>query len=99
MSTVMGRRRAGPVEGQHTFAIVAAKGDMYAGLWYPSIIVAVSFLAALFFETADCDRFTVRGPLSRKKRSCHSSNVTFVAAAAKRRSNSYLIRSTPRLIA
>jgi hypothetical protein len=26
------------------FAIVAAKGDMYAGLWYPIIIAAVSFL-------------------------------------------------------
>ncbi len=39
------------------FAIVAAKGDMHAGLWYPNIIAAVSFLVAAFFldETKGAD--------------------------------------------
>lgn len=39
------------------FAIVAAKGDMYAGLWYPIIIAAVSFLVAALFldETKGAD--------------------------------------------
>jgi MFS family permease len=37
------------------FAIVAATGDIYAGLWYPVIISAIGFLTALLFlpETKD----------------------------------------------
>lgn len=31
------------------FALVAATGDMYAGLWYPVVIAAVSFVVAVFF--------------------------------------------------
>ena len=39
------------------FALVAATGNMYAGLWYPVGIAALSFLVALFFlpETKDRD--------------------------------------------
>ncbi len=39
------------------FAIVAATGNIYSGLWYPVIIAAVSFLVALIFlpETKDVD--------------------------------------------
>jgi MFS family permease len=39
------------------FAIVAATGDIYSGLWYPIIIASMSFLVALFFlpETKDVD--------------------------------------------
>lgn len=32
------------------FALVAATGDMYAGLWYPVVIAAVSFVVAVFFS-------------------------------------------------
>lgn len=32
-----------------SFAIVAATGNPYAGLWYPVIIAAVSFVVSLFF--------------------------------------------------
>lgn len=32
-----------------SFAIVAATGDMYAGLWYPVTIAALTFLVAIFF--------------------------------------------------
>jgi hypothetical protein len=37
------------------FAIVAATGNIYSGLWYPIIVAAVSFVVALFFlpETKD----------------------------------------------
>jgi MFS family permease len=40
-----------------SFAIVAATGNIYSGLWYPVIIAAVSFLVALIFlpETKDVD--------------------------------------------
>jgi MFS family permease len=40
-----------------SFAIVAATGNIYSGLWYPVIIAAVSFLIALIFlpETKDVD--------------------------------------------
>jgi MFS family permease len=31
------------------FAIVAATGDIYSGLWYPVIVAAMSFVVALFF--------------------------------------------------
>jgi hypothetical protein len=31
------------------FAIVAATGDIYAGLWYPVIVSAIGFFAALLF--------------------------------------------------
>jgi hypothetical protein len=31
------------------FAIVAATGDIYSGLWYPVVIAAMSFVVALFF--------------------------------------------------
>ena len=37
------------------FALVAATGDIYYGLWYPIIIAAISFVVALVFlpETKD----------------------------------------------
>jgi MFS family permease len=40
-----------------SFAIVAATGNIYSGLWYPVVIAAVSFLVALIFlpETKDVD--------------------------------------------
>jgi len=39
------------------FALVAAYGNIYAGLWYPIVIAGVSFLVGLFFlpETKDLD--------------------------------------------
>jgi MFS family permease len=39
------------------FAIVAATGDIYSGLWYPVAIAAMSFFVALIFlpETKDVD--------------------------------------------
>ena len=39
------------------FAIVAATGDIYSGLWYPIIIACMSFVVALIFlpETKDRD--------------------------------------------
>jgi hypothetical protein len=39
------------------FAIVAATGDIYSGLWYPVIIAAMSFVVGLLFlpETKDVD--------------------------------------------
>ena len=39
------------------FAIVAATGNIYSGLWYPIIIAAMSFMVALIFlpETKDRD--------------------------------------------
>jgi hypothetical protein len=39
------------------FAIVASRGDMYSGLWYPIIIAAMTFvIGALFLrETKDRD--------------------------------------------
>jgi MFS family permease len=40
-----------------SFAIVAATGNIYSGLWYPVVVAAVSFLVALIFlpETKDVD--------------------------------------------
>jgi hypothetical protein len=39
------------------FAIVAATGDIYSGLWYPVIIAAMTFVIGTFFlrETKDVD--------------------------------------------
>ena len=39
------------------FAIVAATGNIYSGLWYPIIVAAMSFIVALIFlpETKDRD--------------------------------------------
>jgi len=39
------------------FAIVAATGDIYAGLWYPIVVAAMSFIVGLVFlpETKDRD--------------------------------------------
>jgi MFS family permease len=39
------------------FAIVAATGNIYSGLWYPIIVAAISFVVALIFlpETKDRD--------------------------------------------
>ncbi|MDR3396558.1 MAG: MFS transporter [Pandoraea sp.] len=39
------------------FAIVAAKGDIYSGLWYPIIIALVTFVIGMLFikETKDVD--------------------------------------------
>lgn len=39
-----------------SFAIVAATGDMYAGLWYPVTVAAMTFLVALFFMPETKDR-------------------------------------------
>lgn len=46
-----------------SFAIVAATGDIYAGLWYPIIFAAMTFVIGLFFvpETKDRDIFTFTG--------------------------------------
>jgi hypothetical protein len=37
------------------FAIVAATGDVFAGLWYPVIVAAATFLVGVLFlpETRD----------------------------------------------
>lgn len=42
------------------FAIVAATGDIYSGLWYPIIIATMTFVIGLFLipETKDRDIFT-----------------------------------------
>jgi len=39
------------------FAIVAATGNIYSGLWYPIIVACMSFVVALIFlpETKDRD--------------------------------------------
>jgi len=39
------------------FAIVAATGDIYSGLWYPIVVAAMSFVVGLIFlpETKDRD--------------------------------------------
>jgi MFS family permease len=43
------------------FAIVAATGNIYSGLWYPIIVAAISFIIALIFlpETKDRDIATM----------------------------------------
>ena len=42
------------------FAIVAATGNIYSGLWYPIVIAAMTFIIGLFFmpETKDRDIYT-----------------------------------------
>ncbi|KVE39478.1 MFS transporter [Burkholderia sp. TSV86] len=42
------------------FAIVAAKGDIYSGLWYPIVIALVTFVIGLLFvkETKDSDIYS-----------------------------------------
>lgn len=44
------------------FAIMAARGDIYAGLWYPVIVASVAFVVTLLFmrETKDVDIFADR---------------------------------------
>ena len=39
------------------FAIVAATGDIYSGLWYPVVVATMSFVVGLLFlpETKDVD--------------------------------------------
>lgn len=43
------------------FAIVAATGNIYSGLWYPIVVAAMSFVVALLFlpETKDRDIHTI----------------------------------------
>jgi hypothetical protein len=38
-----------------SFSIVAAKGNIYSGLWYPIIVAGVTFVVGLLFvkETKD----------------------------------------------
>jgi hypothetical protein len=45
------------------FAIVAATGDIYSGLWYPIAVAAMTFVIGMLFvpETKDRDIFTYRG--------------------------------------
>jgi MFS family permease len=45
------------------FAIVAATGDIYWGLWYPIVIALITFVIGLIFmpETKDRDIFTYKG--------------------------------------
>jgi MFS family permease len=47
------------------FAIVAATGNIYAGLWYPIIVAAMSFVVAILFlpETKDRDIETWDGEI------------------------------------
>lgn len=46
------------------FAMVAATGDIYYGLWYPIVIAMVTFVVGLLFvpETKDRDIMTFEGP-------------------------------------
>ena len=46
------------------FAMVAATGDIYYGLWYPIVIALVTFVVGLLFvpETKDRDIMTYEGP-------------------------------------
>ena len=43
------------------FAIVAATGNIYSGLWYPIVVAAMSFVIGLLFlpETKDRDIATM----------------------------------------
>ena len=45
------------------FAIVAATGDIYSGLWYPIVVALMTFVIGLLFlpETKDRDIFTYEG--------------------------------------
>ena len=45
------------------FAIVAATGDIYSGLWYPIVIALMTFVIGLLLvpETKDRDIFTYEG--------------------------------------
>ena len=40
-----------------SFAMVAANGNMYYGLWYPIVIAAITFIIGVLFvkETKDVD--------------------------------------------
>jgi hypothetical protein len=44
------------------FAIVAATGDIYAGLWYPIVIAAMTFVVGLLFMPETKDRDIVSEP-------------------------------------
>jgi hypothetical protein len=46
------------------FAIVAATGNIYSGLWYPVVIAAGTFIIGLLFlpETKDVDIFSADAP-------------------------------------
>ena len=50
------------------FAMVAATGDIYFGLWYPIVIALATVVIGLLFvpETKDRDIFTYEGPASRR---------------------------------
>ena len=54
-AAVQTRRRSAPCAT--AFAIVAATGNIYSGLWYPIVIAAMSFVIGLIFlpETKDRD--------------------------------------------
>lgn len=43
-----------------SFAIVAAQGDIYSGLWYPIVIAAITFVIGMLFvpETKDADIYS-----------------------------------------
>ena len=45
------------------FAMVAATGDIYSGLWYPIVVALMTFVIGLLFvpETKDRDIFTYEG--------------------------------------
>ena len=51
-----------------SFAMVAATGDIYYGLWYPVIFALITFVIGLLFvkETKDRDIFTYEGEPSTK---------------------------------
>ena len=38
------------------FAIVAATGDIYSGLWYPIVVAAMTFVVGLLFVPETKDR-------------------------------------------
>jgi len=50
------------------FAMVAATGDIYYGLWYPIVIALVTFVVGLLFvpETKDRDIMTFEGTAARR---------------------------------
>jgi hypothetical protein len=50
------------------FAMVAATGDIYYGLWYPIVIALVTFVVGLLFvpETKDRDIMTYEGASPRR---------------------------------
>ncbi|HEX8164649.1 MAG TPA: MFS transporter [Beijerinckiaceae bacterium] len=50
------------------FAIVAATGDIFSGLWYPIVVALMTFVIGLLFvpETKDRDIFTYEGEDARR---------------------------------